>query len=99
MRERITAADIDWSALDDAAAALDDATAARESAMARASQAVTRAAAARASEIERLETLGVSRAAIANHLGISRQAVSAAVARYRHRRQDGDQDDIARPHT
>lgn len=81
MRERITAADIDWSALDAAAATLDDATA-------DAARAISAAADARAAEVERLNREGAPLALIARHLGISRQAIDSLLTSYRKRKCD-----------
>lgn len=87
------ASEIDWSALDAAAAALEATTAA-------AARAVTAAADARAAEIERLNRReGASLALIARHLGISRQAIDSVLTSYRKRqreRDQGDQGDTAR---
>lgn len=85
MRERITAADIDWSALDAAATTLDDATA-------DAARAISAAADARAAEVERLNREGVPLALIARHLGISRQAIDSLLTSYRKRKRDRDHD-------
>lgn len=100
MRTKTRASDIDWTALDAAAAALDDATTAQRAAMAEASRAVAAAADTRAAEIERLNRReGASLALIARHLGISRQAVDSLLTSYRKRQRDhdqGDQGDTAR---
>lgn len=95
MKEKIRAADIDWRALDDAAAALDAAVDARAAIMRTASRTISAAADTRAAEIERLNREGVPLALIARHLGISRQAISTTLARYR-KRDQRDQGDTAR---
>mgnify|MGYP002719229475 CR=1 FL=1 len=90
MREKARASEIDWSALDDAAAALEATTAA-------AARAMSAAADTRAAEIERLNRReGASLALIARHLGISRQAVASLLTQWRKRQRDADRGDDAR---